>query len=117
MLALTIPQLQPRRECPSLWPELYVSLKQGPINLFARCNSNRQPLPDYVNLYMHPQAIIIDSSATEEHYFLSGIRDEIRGTGSTLIELPERPGNRFSWLSKLDASALAGKASHFHKLF
>ncbi|KAL6795297.1 hypothetical protein J3E68DRAFT_403892 [Trichoderma sp. SZMC 28012] len=61
----------------------------------------------YVNLYMHPQAIIIDSSATEEHYFLSGIRDEVRGTGSTLIELPERPGNRFSWLSKLDASALA----------
>ncbi|EHK22304.1 uncharacterized protein TRIVIDRAFT_28508 [Trichoderma virens Gv29-8] len=61
----------------------------------------------YINLYMHPQAIIIDSTATEEHYFLSGIRDEVRGMESTLIELPERPGTRFSWLSKLDASALA----------
>ncbi|KAM0261697.1 hypothetical protein ACHAQJ_002149 [Trichoderma viride] len=61
----------------------------------------------YINLYMHPQAIIIDSSTTEESYFLSGIRDEIRSTESALIELPERPGQRFSWLSKLDASALA----------
>ncbi|KAL7950255.1 hypothetical protein V8C42DRAFT_309974 [Trichoderma barbatum] len=61
----------------------------------------------YINLYMHPQAIIIDSSNAEENYFLSGIRDEVRGTESTLIELPERSGKRFSWLSKLDASALA----------
>ncbi|KAL7796642.1 hypothetical protein V8C37DRAFT_372470 [Trichoderma ceciliae] len=61
----------------------------------------------YINLYMHPQAVIIDSSTTEENYFLSGIRDAIRGIESTLIELPERSGKRFSWLSKLDASALA----------
>lgn len=59
---------------------------------------------------MHPQAVIVDASATEESYFLSGLRDEIRDTASTLIELPERPGKRFSWMSKLDASALAGKA-------
>jgi hypothetical protein len=77
--------------------------------LFAGCISNTQP--DYINLYMHPQAVIIDSSTTEEPYFLSGIRDEIRGTESTLIELPERPGQQFSWMSKLDASALAGKAT------
>ncbi|KAL7938188.1 hypothetical protein V8C35DRAFT_291157 [Trichoderma chlorosporum] len=61
----------------------------------------------YINLYMHPQAIIIDSTTTEESYFLSAVRDEVRGTGPALIELPERPGNRFSWLSKLDASALS----------
>ncbi|KAH6607520.1 glycosyltransferase 2 [Trichoderma cornu-damae] len=67
---------------------------------------------DYVNAGMHPQAVIVDSSATEESYFLSGIRDEIRGTASTLIELPERSGSgkRLTWLSKLDASALAGKS-------
>lgn len=68
-----------------------------------------------MNLYMHPQAVIIDSSTAEEPYFLSGIRDEVRSTESTLIELPERSGKRFSWLSKLDASALAGKAAHFQR--
>ncbi|KAL7822983.1 hypothetical protein V8C26DRAFT_388251 [Trichoderma gracile] len=61
----------------------------------------------YMSVYMHPQAIIIDSSSTEENYFLSGVRDEIRSIEAALIELPERPGKRFTWLSKLDASALA----------
>ncbi|KAH0496974.1 hypothetical protein TgHK011_004312 [Trichoderma gracile] len=61
----------------------------------------------YMSVYMHPQAIIIDSSSTEENYFLSGVRDEIRSMEAALIELPERPGKRFTWLSKLDASALA----------
>lgn len=64
---------------------------------------------------MHPQAIIIDSSGTEEKYFLSGVRDEIQSMAATLIELPERPGKRFSWLSKLDASALAGKVATFSR--
>ncbi|KAL6881124.1 hypothetical protein J3F83DRAFT_721090 [Trichoderma novae-zelandiae] len=61
----------------------------------------------FIGVYMHPQEIIIDSSSTEEKYFLSGIRDEIQAMEAALIELPERPGKRFSWLSKLDASALA----------
>ncbi|PON29473.1 hypothetical protein TGAM01_v201722 [Trichoderma gamsii] len=61
----------------------------------------------YINLYMHPQAIIIDSSSTEESYFLSGIGDKIRDTEATLIELSEKTAQRFSWLSKLDSSALA----------
>ncbi|KAL7922313.1 hypothetical protein ACQKWADRAFT_320858 [Trichoderma austrokoningii] len=61
----------------------------------------------YINLYMHPQAIIIDSSSTEEGYFLSGIRDKIRDTAATLIELSENAAQRIPWFSKLDSSALA----------
>ncbi|PTB45478.1 uncharacterized protein TrAFT101_000921 [Trichoderma asperellum] len=61
----------------------------------------------YINLYMHPQVVIIDSSSTEESYFLSGIRDKIRDTEATLIEVSEKTAQRFSWLSKLDSSALA----------
>ncbi|RFU74523.1 glycosyltransferase 2 [Trichoderma arundinaceum] len=70
-------------------------------------DSNKQSLLDYINIYMHPQAIVVDTSTTEENYFLSGLRDEVRATESTLIELPERSGKRLSWFSKLDASALA----------
>lgn len=60
---------------------------------------------------MHPQAVIIDSSATEESYFLSGVRDKIRDMESTLIELSEKTAQGSSWLSKLDSSALAGKTT------
>ena len=57
---------------------------------------------------MHPQAILVDGTDTEEAAFLRGFRDEVRATRSTLIELPERPGVRLAWLTKLDAEALAG---------
>lgn len=66
---------------------------------------------------MHPQAIIIDSSSIEESYFLSGIRDKIRDTEATLIELSEKTAQRFSWLSKLDSSALAGKSTRRAVIF
>lgn len=83
----------------------------GPLQCPLR-SSGSNTESDYINLYMHPQAVIVDSSSTEESYFLSGLRDKIRDTDATLIELPENTGQRFSWLSKLDSSALAGKAIH-----
>ncbi|KAL5595855.1 hypothetical protein FOVSG1_009544 [Fusarium oxysporum f. sp. vasinfectum] len=61
----------------------------------------------YVENFMHPQAIIVDSTQKEEDYFLQAIRDQITGTRSALIELPEKPETRLAWISKLDASALA----------
>ncbi|KAF5540260.1 hypothetical protein FMEXI_8534 [Fusarium mexicanum] len=61
----------------------------------------------YIENFMHPQAIIVDSTHKEEDYFLQAIRDQITGTRSALIELPEKPESRLAWISKLDASALA----------
>ena len=60
---------------------------------------------------MHPQAIVVDSSEAEEDYFLRAFRDQVRGTKSALIELPENPVPRLSWITKLDASALSGSFS------
>lgn len=60
----------------------------------------------HINSYMHPQAILIDSTDAEEEYFLSGARDQIRGTNSALIELPDHPETRLSWLTKLDSASL-----------
>lgn len=57
---------------------------------------------------MHPQAIVIDSTEDEETYFLDGLRDQIRSMRSALIELPEHPETRLSWISKLDSGALHG---------
>ncbi|CAM1511507.1 Fc.00g090200.m01.CDS01 [Cosmosporella sp. VM-42] len=61
----------------------------------------------HINMYMHPQAILVDATDSEEEYFLRGFRDQIRTTRSTLIELPDRPGVRLAWVTKLDAAALA----------
>ncbi|KAJ4310097.1 hypothetical protein N0V84_011147 [Fusarium piperis] len=61
----------------------------------------------YINNFMHPQAIIVDGSHLEDDYFLRSIRDQVMGTKSALIELPDKPETRFSWISKLDASSLS----------
>ena len=60
---------------------------------------------------MHPQAVIVDGTNTEDDAFLAGFQDQVRGTGAALIELPERANTRLAWLTKLDASALAGASN------
>ncbi|KAL3955732.1 hypothetical protein ACCO45_011295 [Purpureocillium lilacinum] len=62
---------------------------------------------DYINTYMHPQAVLVDSTDAEETFFLRGARDEISSTHAALIELPHKPETRLSWITKLDAPALA----------
>ncbi|KAF5657080.1 hypothetical protein FHETE_10626 [Fusarium heterosporum] len=61
----------------------------------------------YIDNFMHPQAIIIDSTRAEDSYFLQAARDQVPNTKSALIELPDRPETRLSWISKLDAAALS----------
>lgn len=61
-----------------------------------------------MHVYMHPQALIIDSSRQEESYLVRGTREQCHALGIEVIELPDRPGTRFSWLAKLDAAALTG---------
>ncbi len=72
----------------------------------AECTDTKAT--DHLNTYLNYQAIIIDGTDAEEDYFLLGTRDQFRGTGVTLIELPDRAANRLSWLTKLDATALKG---------
>lgn len=50
---------------------------------------------------------MIDSTTDEESYFLNGVRDQVRSFQSALIELPDRPGTRLAWMTKLDSAALA----------
>lgn len=75
---------------------------------------------DFVNTYMHPQAIFIDSTSAEHDYFLGAVRDQVSSTRSALIELPERPRPSLAWISKLDSAALSGKCiiqttAHIHQ--
>ncbi|KAG6038858.1 hypothetical protein E4U19_007904 [Claviceps sp. Clav32 group G5] len=60
-----------------------------------------------INVRMHPQAVIVDSTAAEEEYFLAPAREQILSTPAALIELPERPRKSLTWMSKLDARALS----------
>lgn len=72
----------------------------------------------HINNFMHPQAVIVDNSDTEEEYFLIGIRDRSIEVGRTLIELPGNAEQRLVWLTRLDSSSLNGKSpkTRFYEL-
>lgn len=65
----------------------------------------------HITTYMHPQAVIIDNSGTEEEYFLTGVKYKSAELGRTLIELPENAEQNLMWLTRLDSSSLNGKVS------
>lgn len=58
---------------------------------------------------MHPQAVVIDASGSEEDYFLAGFRKQAPVEGMPLIELPKNAHSRLAWMMKLDSSSLAGR--------
>lgn len=60
----------------------------------------------HMQMFMHPQAIIVDGSGNEEVFFQEGSRTQARATGNTLIELPGRSLKNLLWLTKLDSSSL-----------
>ncbi|KAG5927516.1 hypothetical protein E4U42_002159 [Claviceps africana] len=61
----------------------------------------------HFGVYMHPQAVIVDSTTAEDDYFLAPVRDHMLSSPAALIELPDRPGKSLAWISKLDAEALS----------
>lgn len=59
-------------------------------------------------MYMHPQAVIIDGSNTEETFLHLAMRTKTHSLNIPLIELPKSAPNHLAWMTKLDSASLAG---------
>ncbi|KAI0546071.1 hypothetical protein F4679DRAFT_558888 [Xylaria curta] len=60
----------------------------------------------HINTYMHPQAIITDSLNEEEPYFTRGLKQHVKTSKTTLIELPRLASRSLRWITKLDSAGL-----------
>ncbi|TGJ81597.1 hypothetical protein E0Z10_g7177 [Xylaria hypoxylon] len=60
----------------------------------------------HLQVYMHPQAIIIDASNDDEAFFTRGIKQHVKISKTTLIELPRLASKSLSWITRLDSAAL-----------
>jgi hypothetical protein len=58
---------------------------------------------------MHPQAVIVDASATEEDFFLAAIRVQARSMEIPVISLPANSQKQLAYITKLDSLSLSGK--------
>ncbi|KKF97601.1 hypothetical protein CFO_g4 [Ceratocystis platani] len=77
------------------------------ISTMSRMQTAAERALYHINMYMHPQAVIIDGSRNEEAFFLNGFRDTADALKLPLIELPSNMPNEMSFLTKLDSVALA----------
>ncbi|KAI1127360.1 hypothetical protein F5Y10DRAFT_278161 [Nemania abortiva] len=60
----------------------------------------------HINNYMHPQAIIMDGSDDEEAVFTRGLKQHVKASKTTMIELPRLASKSLTWITKLDSAAL-----------
>lgn len=58
---------------------------------------------------MHPQAIIVDGTNNEEAYFTRGLKQHLKVSKTSLIELPRFSPKSLDWITKLDNAALRSK--------
>ena len=77
----------------------------------ARCKRGPNHSLDHIHRYMHPQALVVDTSELEEDFFLAGIMKQAPDSGVPVIEIAENARSRLAWIAKLDSSSLAGRAT------
>lgn len=63
----------------------------------------------HINNYMHPHAVIVDTSGIEDEFFLRAYRERANDLGISLIELPSNAEQSLMWLTRLDFASLNGK--------
>ncbi|KAK3400107.1 hypothetical protein B0T20DRAFT_434897 [Sordaria brevicollis] len=61
----------------------------------------------HIQVYMHPQAVLVDASGEEADYFLPAARAQASQEGFPVLELPEGAQKRLAWMTKLDSASLA----------
>lgn len=64
---------------------------------------------NHINNFVHPQAVLIDGTSTEDRFFVKAFRERAGSLGRTLIELPGNAEQTLMWLTQLDSSALSGQ--------
>jgi len=75
-------------------------------------------ITDHLHTYVHPQAMIVDGSDSEEAFFTDSVWEQAGELKIPLIEIPERGANKLPYLAKLDSASLAGMdLLSFHVIF
>jgi len=60
----------------------------------------------HINMFMHPQAVIVDGTDMEETYFAEGLRNHDSLKGTPVIELPHGGVRKLAWMTRLDSASL-----------
>lgn len=77
------------------------------ISTDSRMENSVDVAMTHIQLYMHPQAIIIDGTDTEEDYLQAGMKTYAKSSQTSLIQMPRNGIKRLGWIAKLDSASLS----------
>ncbi|KAI2628367.1 hypothetical protein GGS21DRAFT_240458 [Xylaria nigripes] len=60
----------------------------------------------HINAYLRPSIILLDGSDDEDDYMTRGVKQHVKLSKTTLIELPPMALRSLSWVTRLDIAAL-----------
>ena len=67
---------------------------------------------DYLETYIHPQAVIMDGTDDEEATFKEALDRYLKTSELSVINLPHQGAQRLPWIAKLDSASLSGMLNH-----
>lgn len=93
-----------KAKCPATWHDARPDYMEYSSD--TRAELGVQGAMMHINSFLHPQAVIMDDSLTEDMFFIRGIRAKSTALKIPVIEVPKNRVNDFYWITRLDAGSL-----------
>jgi hypothetical protein len=93
-----------REKCPTIWHDARPDYMEYSTD--ARAQSAVISGISHIHNTLHPQAVIMDDSLSEDTFFVRGMRNRTEVLAIPLIEIPKNKWDNFMWITRLDAGSL-----------
>ncbi|KAI4618197.1 uncharacterized protein J4E87_007865 [Alternaria ethzedia] len=95
-------------KCPAVWHDARPDYTEYSTDV--RAETAVTGAMSHINSFLHPQAVVIDDSMSEDAFFVRGMRSKTGALKMPLVEVPKDRLEDFAWVSRLDAGSL----KHWH---
>ncbi|KAF2467693.1 uncharacterized protein BDR25DRAFT_316693 [Lindgomyces ingoldianus] len=98
-----------KEKCPAIWHDARPDFTE--YSSEARAEGSVAGAMSHIHNLLHPQAIIIDDSLSEDAFFVRAMRSKSKLFNIPIIEVPKDRLENFMWITRLDAGSL--KSWHY----
>ncbi|USP78725.1 hypothetical protein yc1106_05999 [Curvularia clavata] len=93
-----------KTECPAMWHDARPDYAEYSTD--SRAESAVKGALSHIDYFLHPQAVIIHDTLSEDGFFVRGMRSKTDTLHMALIEVPKDRLDDFTWVTRLDAGSL-----------
>lgn len=91
-------------KCPAVWHDSRPDYSEYSSD--TRAEAAAMGALTHIEKYLHPQALLVDGSTSEDGFLVRGMRNKTGVLDIALIEVPKNKVDDLSWMNRLDAGSL-----------